>query len=57
MYKMQEMIDRLFGQTETRHVAQQPTELTLARERSLAEQAMKIEALRKARIARDATKH
>lgn len=48
-----ELLDQTFGQRITPREPQQPNEFTLARERELAEQAKKIEALRKARIDRE----
>ena len=57
MDKMQEMIDKVFGQLDAQRGPQQPSELTVAREQELAERTKKVEALRKARLARDAAKH
>lgn len=54
MDKMQEMLDTVFGQTRAPRDPQQPNDFTLERERELAERARKIEALRKARMAREA---
>lgn len=51
---MQEILDRNFGRAAAPREPQRPTEMTLARERDLAEQARKIEELRKARVAREA---
>jgi DeoR/GlpR family transcriptional regulator of sugar metabolism len=51
---MQELLDRTFGRAAAPREPQRPTDMTLARERELAEQARKIEELRKARIAREA---
>ena len=50
----QDILDRVFGQSPSPREPQQPNEFTLARERELAEKAKKIEALRRARIDRDA---
>ena len=57
MNRIQELIDREFRRTDATREPQQPTELTIARERELAERTKKIEALRQARIAREATQH
>jgi hypothetical protein len=50
----QDIVDRVFGQSFSPREPQQPNEFTVARERELAEKAKRIEALRIARISRDA---
>jgi hypothetical protein len=57
MSRFQEILDEAFRRPDATREPPQPTELTLARERELAERAKKIEALRQARIAREATQH
>jgi len=57
MDKLQHLLDTAFGQPNAEREPQAPSEFYVARERELAERARKIEALRQARLARDATKH
>ena len=57
MDKLQHLIETAFGQPAPEKAPQQPNEFTLERQRAFEENARKIEALRKARLAQSATKH
>jgi hypothetical protein len=57
MNKLQHMLDTAFGRPNAEREPQAPSELYITRERELAERARKIEALRQARLTRDATRH
>jgi hypothetical protein len=50
MAKLQDMIDGLLGDIDTRPAPQQPNEFTIQRERLFEENARKVEQLKRARL-------
>ena len=57
MDKLQHLLETAFGQRTAPRAPQGPNEFTLERQRAFEESARKVEALRKARLARSTTKH
>jgi hypothetical protein len=57
MDKLQLLLDTAFGKPSAERVAQEPNDFTIQRQRTFDEAAKKIEVLRRARLARSATRH
>jgi hypothetical protein len=57
MDKLQHLLDTAFGQPAAERAPQQPSELTIQRQREFNERMKRIEMLRTARLARTTTRH
>jgi hypothetical protein len=57
MDKLQHLLDTAFGQPAAERAPQQPSELTIHRQREFNERMKRIEMLRTARLARTTTRH
>lgn len=57
MDKLQHLLDTAFGQPAAERAPQQPSELTIQRQREFNERMKRIEVLRAARLARTTTRH
>jgi len=57
MDKLQHLLDTAFGQPAAERAPQQPSELTIQRQREFNERMKRIEMLRTARLAQTTTRH
>lgn len=57
MDKLQRLLDTAFGKPAAERAPQEPNEFTIQRQQAFEEAARKIEALRRVRLKRSATRH